>query len=282
MNDSATRAVAVAMAAGVCGAIQPKINAVLGARVGSALIASLVNFTAAFVLVVVAVSLRPATRRRLLDIGSWPVPRWTLTAGIGGAVIVVAGAVSVQTIGVAVFSVSFFAGQIIFGLFVDRLGVAPGGKRPITPARLQAVLLAAGAAFAFQSSFNARIALATGDPVAATAVNVVVGTAALTAVIATLGAVGILSAPQWPSQPWLYTGGALGVTVVRSLSIADAALGVLRATMAMLAAQMIAALCVDWAIAGEAPTLGVVGGAALTVAAVAVVGRRSTPHAAIG
>ena len=50
---------------------------------------------------------------------TWSVPWWTLTAGFGGAIVVVAGAVSVETIGVAVFSVAFFAGQIVFGLLVD-------------------------------------------------------------------------------------------------------------------------------------------------------------------
>lgn len=306
MNERVAPAVAVALAAGACGAVQPKINAVLASRVGSALVASLVNFGVALVLVILALLLRPATRRRLIVLRTWPVPRWMLTAGIGGAVIVLAGAVAVETIGVAVFSVAFFGGQITFGLVVDRLGVAPGGKRPITAARVQAVVLAAlavvlaqagapvgefapelvvfvvaaGAAFAFQSAFNGRIARATGDPAAATAVNVAVGTAALAAVVGVLAALERLGPLQWPSQPWLYTGGALGVTVVLSLATATAVLGVLRATLAMLAAQMIGAFVVDWVVERETPTSGVVAGACLIVAAVALVGRGSVAPAA--
>jgi bacterial/archaeal transporter family-2 protein len=306
VNERAATAVATAVAAGVCGAIQPKINAVLGARVGSALVASLVNFAVALVLVIVAISLRPATRRRLGGLRTWPVPRWTLTAGLGGAVIVLAGAVAVETIGVAVFSVAFFAGQITFGLVVDGIGVGPGGKRPVTAARVQAVVLAvvavvlsqlgrpvgeftpalvafviaAGAAFAFQSAFNGRIALATGDPVAATAVNVTVGITALAAIVGVLAVVGRLDPLQWPAQPWLYTGGALGVTVVLSLAVATAALGVLRATLAMLAAQLIGAFVVDWVVERRPPTAGAIAGALLIVMAVALVGRRSMPVAA--
>ncbi len=124
------------------GAVQPEVNAALGDRLDSALLASLVNFAVALVVVLVAVSLRPGTRSTLARLRTWPVPWWTLTAGLGGAIVVVAGAVTVDTIGVAIFTVAFFAGQISFGLAVDRLGVAPGGKRPVTAARVQAMVLA--------------------------------------------------------------------------------------------------------------------------------------------
>lgn len=301
--DRAAAAVTIALAAGVCGAIQPKINAVLGDRLHSALVASLVNFGVALVFVVAALVLRPASRRTLAGLRHWPVPSWTLTAGLGGAIIVVAGAVAVDTIGVAVFSVAFFAGQITFGLLVDHMGVGPGGARPITAARLQAVALAitavvlaqagrpvgevapalvalvvaAGAAFAFQSAFNGRITRAIGDPVAATAVNVSVGIVALAGIVGVLAAAGRIDPVSLPSEPWLYAGGALGVTVVLSLAVATAALGVLRATLAMLAAQLIAAFAVDWTVQGEPPAIGTFAGALLILAAVAVVGRQAPP-----
>jgi bacterial/archaeal transporter family-2 protein len=221
-------------------------------------------------------------------------------------VVVLAGAVAVDTIGVAIFSVAFFAGQVSFGLLVDRLGVGPGGKRPVTAARLQAVVLAvvavavaqlgrpvgdfapalvvfvvaSGAAVAFQSAFNGRITRATGDPVAATALNVAVGTAALVIIVGVLVGAGEVGTLHWPSEPWLYSGGALGVTIVLSLAIATAALGVLRTTVAMLAAQMIAAFVVDWAVQDRGPTAGVVAGAVLILVAVALVGRQAVPVAA--
>jgi bacterial/archaeal transporter family-2 protein len=292
-------AVAVALTAGVCGAIQPKINAVLGTRVGSTLVASLVNFAAALVVVAIVLVLRPGTRRMLRQLPSWPVPPWTFAAGLGGALIVVAGALAVETIGVAIFSVAFFAGQISFGMLVDRLGVAPGGQRPVTTARMQAALfavaavvisqigrpvgefapalvafvVAAGAALAFQSAFNGRIAAATGDAFAATAVNVTVGIVALAVIVTTVSAAGRVDAPHWPTEPWLYAGGVLGVTVVFSLALATAALGVLWATLTMLAAQLVAAFAVDWVVEGDAPTLGVIAGAFLIVISAALVGR---------
>jgi transporter family-2 protein len=291
--------VAIALGAGVLGGIQPKINAVLGIRVGSAVLASLVNFTAAFIAVVIVVALRPGTRRTLRALPSWPVPRWTLTAGLGGASVVLAGAVAVKTIGVAVFSVAFFAGQITFGLVVDRIGAGSGGVRALDPARVQAALLAiaavvvsqigrpvgelapwlvasvvaAGAASAFQSAFNGRIATAVGDPFAATAVNVVVGLIALAVTVAVLARAGRVDTFHSPTEPWLYVGGLLGVTIVLSLAIASASLGVLRTTLAMLAAQLVTAFVVDWAHQDVTPTPGVIIGAALVVVAVFLVAR---------
>lgn len=290
---------AIALGAGVIGAIQPKINAVLSERVDSSVLAALVNFSAAFVGVAVVLALRPGTRRRLAGIRRWPVPRWTFTAGLGGVFVVVAGAVAVETIGVAVFSVAFFAGQLATGLLVDRLGVGSGGKRPIAAARVEAALLAvtavavsqvgrpvgevapalvvlvvlAGATSAFQSAFNGRIATAVDDPFAPTAVNVALGLSALVLLVTAQSAAGRLDAPAWPTEPWLYAGGFLGVTIVLSLAIASAALGVLRTTIAMLAAQLTSAFVVDWLVQGQPPTPGVLAGAALVVAAALLVAR---------
>jgi transporter family-2 protein len=227
------------------------------------------------------------------------VPRWTLTAGLGGVFVVMAGVVAVQTIGVVIFSVAFFAGQISFGMVVDRLGFGAGGMRPIVPARAQAAVLAivavivsqvgrpvgefspglvalvfgAGAASAFQSGFNGRIAGAVGDPFAPTAVNVTLGATALATMVAILVGAGRIDAVHWPSEPWLYAGGLLGAAIVLSLAIASAALGVLRATLAMLAAQLTAAFVVDWAVEDVTPRPGVLVGTALIVGAVTLVGR---------
>jgi transporter family-2 protein len=285
---------AIALGAGVLGAVQPKINAVLGQRLDSSVLASLVNFSAAFVGVATVLTFRPQTRGRLRDLRRWQVPRWTLTAGLGGVFVVIAGALAVETIGVAIFSIAFFGGQLTTGLLVDRLGIGAGGKRPIAAARVQAAVLAvvavgisqvgrpvgelapalvllvvlAGAASAFQSACNGRIATVVGDPFAPTAVNVSVGLAALVLLVGVLTASGHLDGPGWPTEPWLYAGGLLGVTIVLSLAIASAALGVLRATLAMLAAQLTSAFVVDWLVQDQPPTAGTIVGAVLVVIAV--------------
>jgi transporter family-2 protein len=291
-------AVLVSVVAGLCGAVQPEINADLGAALDASLLAALVNFTVALLVAVTVVARRPSTRRHLGAVTRWPVPRWTYLAGLGGAVVVLSGVVAVERLGVAVFSVAFFAGQMTSGLLVDGFGLAPGRPRPITRLRLGAVGLAltavvlsqlgqpvgdiapalvafvvgAGGASAFQAAANARITAALGEPMAATALNVAVGTAALVAVAA-VGALTVIDAPSWPSEPWLYLGGVLGITIVLALAAASAAIGVLRTTISMLAAQLVGAFVVDWIARDEPPTAGVLTGAALTVVAVLLVNR---------
>lgn len=300
-----TPAVAMVLVAGVFGAIQPKINAVLGDRLGSAILASLVNFTAALVVVVVVLAFRPQTRATLRNLRSWPVSRWTFSAGLAGALVVLAGALSVETIGVAVFSIAFFTGQITFGVLVDRIGLTPGGRRLVSAARGQAAVLAvvavvvaqigrpsgelavglvalsvaAGAGVAFQSAFNGRIAATTGDAYAATSVNVVVGLTALAAVVAVMAATGHVEAPNWPAQPWLYVGGVLGVSIVFAFAIATPTLGVLWATIVMLAAQLSTAFVVDWTVGDETPRPAVIAGALLVVVAAVLVRRSPQPPA---
>lgn len=295
---------AVALGAGVLGAVQPKVNAELGGRLGSGLLASLVNFGAAFAVVLVALAVRPSTRAHLRAAPSWPVPRWSYGAGVGGAVVVLSGVVSVDTIGVAAFSVAFFSGQVAFGLVLDRVGLAPGGTRALTRLRVGAAVLAvlavavsqlgrpvadlepglvgfvflAGAASALQASANGRIVVAVGDPVAATALNVAVGLVVLALVVAAQAASGTFDGVQWPGELWLYAGGVLGVTIVLSLAIATAALGVLRSTVLMLAAQLLAAFVVDWIVHDDGPRAGTLVGAALVVVAVVLIRRPTVDH----
>jgi transporter family-2 protein len=291
-------AVLVAVVAGLCGAVQPEINAELGSRLDANLLAALVNFAVALLVAVVVVARRPTTRRHLRVVGRWPVPRWTYLAGLGGAIVVLSGVAAVERLGVAVFSVAFFAGQMTSGLLVDSLGLAPGRPRPITRLRLAAVGLAltavvlsqvgqpvgdiapalvafvvgAGGASALQAAANARITAALGEPAAATVVNVVVGTVALV-LVSVVGAMTVIDAPSWPTEPWLYLGGVLGITIVLALAAASAAIGVLGTTIAMLAAQLVGAFVVDWIARDDAPTAGVLAGSALTVVAVLLVNR---------
>jgi transporter family-2 protein len=154
------------------------------------------------------------------------------------------------------------------------VGLAQAGRPvgEVDPAFV-AFVVAAGAASALQSACNGRITSAIGDPVAATALNVVVGTSCLAAITAAVALTGGLDRPTWPTEPWLYVGGVLGVTIVLALAAATAAIGVLRTTLAMLAAQLVGAFVVDWVARDEAPTAGAVAAALLIVVAVSLVNR---------
>lgn len=288
--------VVLAVLAGLLGAVQPRVNSELGARIGNDLVAATINFLVALAVASAIVALRPETRRRLARIREWDVPVWTWAGGLGGALVVLAGVVTVDTIGVATFSVAFFAGQVASGLVVDAVGLAPGGRRPVTAARFVASALAlvavaisqlgrssgevepalvafvvlTGVAVSLQSAGNARMARATGDAIAATAVNVVVGSVALCAIVAAGAIGGGDRTLSWPGEPWLYLGGVLGVGIVLSLAVSTASLGVLRATLAVVAAQLIAAFAVDGVVDGTSPRAGAIAGALVLVGAVAL------------
>ena len=62
----ALTAAAIAMGAGVFGAIQPEINSELGSRLGSSLVAAFINFGVAFLVALLVLSRRPSTRRTSL------------------------------------------------------------------------------------------------------------------------------------------------------------------------------------------------------------------------
>jgi bacterial/archaeal transporter family-2 protein len=147
------------------------------------------------------------------------------------------------------------------------------GEGDLVPMMVVLVLLA-GVAAAFQAAFNGRIAAVVGDPVAPTVVNVVVGTVTLGVVAVVAAATGHLGPLTWPGEPWLYLGGALGITIVLVIAAATARIGVLSVTLAMLAAQLVGAVAIDWAVADITPTAGVLAGSALVVVSVSLVGRR--------
>jgi transporter family-2 protein len=143
-----------------------------------------------------------------------------------------------------------------------------------------AFVMAAGALAALQSAGNGRIASAIGDPLAATAVNVAVGSLCLASIAAVVALTGNIDTPHWPTEPWLYAGGLLGVTIVLALAAATSAIGVLHSTIAVLAAQLVAAFGVDWVARDDAPSGGAVAAAVLLVGAVSLVNRGAVSPAA--
>ncbi len=124
-----------------------------------------------------------------------------------------------------------------------------------------------------QAAANGQLARATGEPWAASLVNVAVGFAALGVVaIVTLAT---SSLDGLPGNPLLYAGGLLGAFVVVVGATAVQTLGVLRLGLAMVAGQMAGALVVDLIAPapGEAVTVVTVIGVALTMVAVVISGR---------
>lgn len=296
-----TAALAVAVAAGALVALQQRINGELKTELGDALLTALVSFGTGLVAVLVVVLARPSSRRAVAAVrgSAW----WERLGGLGGATLVAVGAAAAPEIGVALLTVGLVAGQTSGGLVVDRVGLGPGGARPLTAPRIAGAVLClvavavavsgetaraaspllillvvlAGFLIATQQALNGRVRSTTGDAGVATLLNFVVGTLALLAGLLLSALVGGLDVGPWPApaQWYLYTGGPMGAAFVAVAALVVHRLGVLRLGLAVIAGQLLGALALDLAlpVTGESIGLPTVLGVALTLVAVAISGR---------
>jgi transporter family-2 protein len=297
------RALAAAVLAGAAISLQSYINGKLGKSMGAPTIAAAINNLVAFVAtfaVVLATRALPRARARLRALGR--VPAWYYLGGFGGAALVLVSAVAAPEVGVAPLTVALVCGSTGGSLPVDAAGLGPSGRCPISAARVAGVLLAviatvvsargaqgdpdvllltlafaAGVGMSLQAAANGQLARVSGEPWAASLVNVAVG-------LATLGVVALVtlatSSPDaMPGNPLLYGGGLLGAFVVVVGTTAVSTLGVVRLGLAMVAGQTAGALVVDLVapVRGEPVTAATVTGVVLTMVAVAVSGRGRPP-----
>jgi len=242
-----------------------------------------------------AIGALPRARDRLRALGRPPL--WYFLGGFGGAGLVLVSAAAAPEVGVALLTVALVCGSTGGSLPVDAAGLGPAGRRPITPPRVAGVLLAVGATalsalgargdpdvlllalalaglgMSLQAAANGQLARATGEPWAASLVNVTVGFAALGVVALVTLATSALDG--LPGNPLLYSGGLLGALVVVVGATAVQTLGVLQLGLAMVAGQMAGALIVDLVApaAGEEVTATTVVGVLLTMVAVVISGR---------
>ncbi|GIJ19596.1 membrane protein [Micromonospora lutea] len=294
-------AVALATVAGVAVATQSRINGELGVRLGDGLAAAGVSFGSGLLLLMVLVPATRAGRRGLATLRAALTRRtlrpWQCLGGACGAFLVFTQGATVGTLGVAVFTVAVVAGQSGSSLLVDRAGVGPGGRRPITGARLAgavltvfAVLLAvsdrfrepatlglavlpllAGVAVAWQQAVNGWVRVASESTLTATLVNFVTGTAVLLVAFAVNLAIRGLPAGGLPTDLWLYLGGPIGVTFIAVAAAVVRLTGVLLLGLATVSGQVVGAVLLDLLLPSAAPPdATTLLGAMLTLVAVAV------------
>jgi transporter family-2 protein len=231
---------------------------------------------------------------------------YVLAGGIG-ALFVFAQSFTVGLLGVALFTVATVTGQTVSGLLVDRLGLGPAGKKPVTgiriigciltiaavawavsprfaagsgsgtasdggPAALLLPLLlpvAAGFLMSFQQAMNGTATVHYGTPIAATLVNFVAGTVVLWT------AWGIKVAVAGPGNPlpaewWYYTGGPMGCVFIGLGALLVRSLGVLVTGLGMIAGQLLGSLGLDLLVPapGTIVAPATVLGTVLTLAAI--------------
>ena len=226
-------------------------------------------------------------------------PPYYVLAGCIGAFFVFAQSFTVALLGVALFTVAAVTGQTLSGLLVDRMGIGPAGKRPITGIRvLGSVLTVAAVAWAvsprfsagesglqllvpvmlpllagflmsFQQAMNGTATVHYGTPIAATLVNFIAGAALLW--VAWLIKLAVAGAGNpLPAQWWYYLGGPLGCIFIGIGALLVRSLGVLVTGLGMIAGQLLGSLGLDLIlpVPGTVIALPTVLGTILTLGAI--------------
>jgi transporter family-2 protein len=299
-----TAGIAISGGTGVGAAIQSKINGDLGARLHDGIAAATISFVGGLVIIATIATLVPAARRGVARLrtalGTRDIRPWQCLGGAASALVVAGQGLTVSTLGVAVFTVAFVAGQASAGLVVDRAGLGPSGSQPLSGTRMAGAVLAivavvvavadrfgtptglalaalplvGGLGAAVQQAINGQIREATRSSTTATLVNFVVATATLAVVqIVDLAVRGLPA--RLPATLWLYLGGPLGVIVIAISAAVVRAIGVLLLGLALVAGQLAGALGIDLVAPGSSgrPGASTWLGVALTLVAVGLAAR---------
>lgn len=267
----------MAVLTGVMIAEQARANSELSIRIGNSVEAACVSFTSGLIIIAVIAlfnkKIKTGLRQIQSAIKSGKLGRWRLFAGaLGGAAIAISTHV-VPLIGVALYSVATISGQTAVSLFVDRIGLAGGERKPISVRRVIAALITvlavlvsvldrlsvshfqifavvlgilAGVIIGIQRSLNGSINVFSGASYATSLWNFIMGSSALA--LLTLGllvlqgdAVNPLPAGPW----WIYTGGVVGVIYIAMSAVVVQHLGVLTFVLFSVGGQLLGSLLFD-------------------------------------
>ena len=299
---------AIFVLSGFMNALQARANGELTQHLGNGIQAAAYSFGSGLAVLTILLVAWPAMRAGVRRIG--PALRegrlawWAVPTGALGGVFIACQSFSVALIGVALFSVGMVAGQTANSLVVDRVGLSPIGKTPLTARRVAAasvavvaVVVAAsgrigdaqfsvaalaaafvgGCVVAVQQALNGRVNTATLHPMGTTWVNFMFGTAVLLA--AALAGVAFFAADvRAPSEGpwWMWMGGIFGMTFIGTAAWAVPRYGVLLFALVTIAGQLTASLLLDVVAPVGANTVQwtLVAGAALTLVAVSLVALR--------
>ncbi len=309
MSLSRSIPITAALAVGVLIALQARINGQLSTELNNGLQAALISFGSGLVLLSVmwlaSAKMRAGGRRMVHAVRDGTLPTWMILGGFLGGFFVTVQATTVPVIGVAVFTVAVVAGQSANSLFVDRIGLGPAGKQPITLGRVGAAILAvaavvlaiadrfgggsgvtplavgfalfAGFAIAVQQAMNGRVSRASESPFTAAWLNFAFGTLGLgvalgVAAVVTGHPIGALPSGPW----WIYVGGVLGVAFIATSAWVLPIIGVLVFALVAIAGQLIGSLVLDlvFPVPGSNVTWNLVAGVLLALVAVLLATRR--------
>jgi transporter family-2 protein len=227
-----------------------------------------------------------------------------LLGGVAGAWFVATQGIAAGVLGVALFTVGIVAGQTLGGVVFDAIGLGPGGRRPLSPNRVAGAALAlvaigwavsaqlvesvplwlmllpfsAGVGASWQQAMNGRVRTASTSALAATLTNFLVGTAVLV-VVMLVHAASVGWPTEFPTEPWLYAGGAVGCVFIAAQAVLVRRVGVLVLALGLVAGQLATALALDLLLPTSARPVGLatIGGTVLALVAVVLASLRRRP-----
>ena len=265
----------LAFTVGALTALQSRANGRLAVHLNNGILAGLVSNLTGWVFLFLIVALSPKDReaftRTLRATRHRQIKFWEVLGGFGGAFFLAVQSSSVPVIGIALFTIGLVAGQTSSSLLVDKLGISPSGKKPITLMRIITALLTVtgvsiavlpklsqgtfdavyvvlaliiGVIVAFQQAINGRLNVIVQRPLVTAWFNFAAGTALLLVFLAINlflgGKIG-----SFPANPLMYTGGIIGLIFIAISAYTIKELGVLNFIMFSVAGQVVTALLVD-------------------------------------
>ena len=256
-------------------ALQSRVNGRLSIHLQNGVLAGFISNLSGWIILTTLVALFPSNRASfkttLTSIRRSDIKFWEILGGFGGSFFLAVQGSGVPVIGIALFTIAIVAGQTSTSLLVDKLGISPGGKKPITRIRLVTacftlmgvavavipklsqgsfdifyiiLALIVGVIVSFQQAINGRLNVLTKKPIVTAWFNFATGTSLLIVFLAIKSVFGG-KVGTFPTNPLLYTGGALGLTFIAISAYTISELGVLNFIMFSVAGQLFTALLID-------------------------------------
>ena len=256
-------------------ALQSRVNGRLSIHLENGILAGFISNLSGWVILTIMVALSSSNRAgfkaSVASIRRGDIKVWEVLGGFGGSFFLAAQGSGVPVIGIALFTISLVAGQTSTSLLVDKLGISPSGKKPITGLRVITagftllgvtvavipklsegsfdifyilVALGVGVIVSFQQAINGRFNVLTQKPIVTAWFNFATGTSLLVVFVAIKSLFGG-EIGTFPNNPLLYTGGLLGLTFIAISAYTISELGVLNFIMLSVAGQLFTALLVD-------------------------------------
>lgn len=257
---------------------QSRVNGELALATGNGVQAAVVSMVGSFFLASVIIVAVPRLRRGLREVGvalrSRRLRWWQLLGGISAAIFLATQALTVPLLGVAIFTVALIGGQLLNSIVVDRWGLSPAGRQPVTVSRVVSALLAliavviavagrdaginnvvlvpailafiAGTGMAIQQALNGHVALASRDAMAASWINFTVGLTCLLVVFMGLWWGADINPGALPWDRWyLFMGGIVGVLFIATAAWVVQTVGILSFALLTIVGQLVGAAIVD-------------------------------------